>query len=87
MHVVYYQHFDGLNYSIQEDLIIKHTLLVSSLKMHKRITNSIKMKGLVVATHIPCFLVKTICQHGGQKGGSGAAAILTTFKPFIPFRS
>lgn len=55
--------------------------------MHKRITNSIKMKGLAVATHIPCFLVKTICQHSGHKGGSGVAAILTTFKPFIPFRS
>lgn len=34
MHVVYYQHFDGLNYSIQEDLIIKHTLLLG-LQLYK----------------------------------------------------
>ena len=46
---------DHLNYSIQSHLIIKQTLMVSSLKMCRRVTNSVKMKGSEGATYIPCF--------------------------------
>lgn len=36
---------DYLSYLIQDDFIIKQAPLVSSLKMCKRVTNSVKMKG------------------------------------------
>ena len=62
-------------YSIQDDLIIKHTLLVSSLKMCRRVTNSIKIKGLGVATHVPCFnrVRPSICPPAqwSQRGWGG----------------
>lgn len=46
---------DYLSYLIQDDLIIKQTPLVSSLKTCKRVINSVKMKGSEGATHVPCF--------------------------------
>lgn len=43
---------DSLNYSSQDVLIIKHTLSVSPLKICKRVTHSIQVKGMEVATPV-----------------------------------
>lgn len=40
IHALYYQHFDGL--FIQDDLIIEHSLLASSLKCAKELQTVLK---------------------------------------------
>lgn len=90
---------DYLSYLIQDDLIIKQTPLVSSLKTCKRVINSVKMKGSEGATHVPCFqwsqrISLSPAQWSRRRGGaathlpvSNLLSICPTWPNSYPFKN